>query len=188
MKHLPATCSERHTPILRTDLSSESVAMLLAEYGALREEIIRKFDAANRLLEIDIIATGVFLGFGVRDDVPAIALLFFPIPVMFLSLAWGQHFAAIGEIGNYIRTHIEPQSAGAINWETYLQTCRPRSLSVGLSIRIPNVIIFLLSQGLALAVALSHGISAFSTQELLVTALSVGAIGITARSLFSLDI
>jgi hypothetical protein len=162
--------------------------MLLAEYSALREEITKKFDAANRLLEIDIIATGVFLGFGARDDVPSIALLFFPIPVMFLSLAWGQHFAAIGAIGRYIRTHIEAKSARAMNWETYLQTCRPSSLSVGLSIRIPNVIIFLLSQGIALGVALSNGVSTFSGQELFITALSLGAIFITAKNVFSLHI
>lgn len=74
--------------------------MLLAEYAALREEIGRKFDAANRLLEIDIIATGIFLGFGVRDDVPAIALLLFSVPIMLLSLAWAQHFAAIEVIGS----------------------------------------------------------------------------------------
>lgn len=106
---------------------------------------------------------------------------------MFLSLAWGQRFSAIAAIGNYIRTHIESQSAGALNWETYLQTCRPNSLSVGLSIRIPNVIIFLLPQGIALVVVLSNGVSTFSGQELVITALSVGSVFITAKNLASLQ-
>ena len=187
MKRLPAECTQRQTPVLGTNLSSESVEMLIAEYSALREEITKKFDAANRLLEINILATGVFLELGVRDDVPPIALLFFPIPVMFLSLAWGQHHAATGAIGTYIRTHIESQSGGALHWENYLQTCRPSSLSVGLSTCIPNGSIFLLSQGIALVVALSNGVSTFSNQELVITALSVGSVVITARNPLSLQ-
>lgn len=59
---------------------------------------------------------------------------------------------------------------------------------MGLSIRIPNVIIFLLSQGLALAVALSHGIGTLSGQELVITALSPGAIVMTAKNLFALPV
>ena len=187
MKRRPAECAERQTSISRTTLTAESVEMLVAEYAALRDESTKKFEAANRLLEITILTTGVFLGLGVRDDVPSIALLFFPIPVMFLSLAWGQHHSATAAIGTYIRTHIEPQSAGALNWETYLQTCRPSSLSVALGTRIPNGGIFLLSQGIALVVALSNGVSTFSSQELVVTALSIGAVGVTARNLVSLQ-
>jgi hypothetical protein len=187
VKRLPAECSKRQAPISNTNLSVESMNLLIAEYAALRDEIAKKFDAANRLLEIDILATGVFLGFGIRADVPPVALLFFPIPVMFLALAWGQHHAATAEIGNYIRTYLEPQSGGALSWETYLRTCRPGSLSIGLGTRIPNGAIFLLSQGLALLVALGNGASTFSNQELFVTALSVGSIFVTARNLFSLQ-
>jgi hypothetical protein len=187
MKRLPVECSERQTSISGANLSLESVGLLVAEYSALREEIGKHFDAANRLLEINILATGVFLGLGFREDVPPVALLFFPIPVMFLSLAWGQHHSAIAAIGNYIRTHLESQSGGALNWETYLQTCRPGSLSVDLVTRIPNGAIFLLSQGIALVVGLSDGIGTFSNQELLITALSIGSVLVTARSLVSLQ-
>jgi hypothetical protein len=187
MKRLPAECSERQTPISGTNLPSESVELLIAEYSALRDEFGKKFDAANRLLEINILATGVFLGLGVRDDVPPVALLFFPIPVMFLALAWGQHHSATVAIGAYIRTHIEPQSGGALHWETYLQTCRPASLSVALGTRIPNGGIFLLSQGIALIVGLSNGISTFSTQELVITALSLASVVVTARNLVTLE-
>jgi hypothetical protein len=68
-----------------------------------------------------------------------------------------------------------------------LQTCRPKSLSVALGTRIPNGGIFLLSQGIALIVGLSNGISMFSTQELIVTALSLASVFVTARNLVALQ-
>ena len=125
--------------------------MLIAEYSALREEITKKFDAANRLLEINILATGAFLGLGVRDNVSPIALLFFPIPVMFLSLAWGQHHAATGAIGTYIRTHMN-RSGGALHRQKLLADLPANSLQLDSDTGIPNGNIFLLSQGIALVV------------------------------------
>jgi hypothetical protein len=97
------------TPELRTEI--------LAEYNALRTEMLHRIDMRQTLLTFTLVGAGSLLTIGLQN--PAI-LLIYPILAMFLELVWVQHDIRIGQIGEYIRQNIEGRLTG-LAWDSHLR-------------------------------------------------------------------
>lgn len=91
---------------------------ILAEYSALRNEILKLIGIRNQLMTFSLIVAGTILTFGAKKDVTVLVLLLYPILAFFLALTWVQTDVQIGNIGYYIRTHIEKKLKG-LKWETF---------------------------------------------------------------------
>lgn len=86
--------------------SSVSYHMLMAEYTALREEIMKLTDVQFQLVAIAIISFGTLLGAGIASKTSSIILVY-PILAVFLSASWFNQEYGIDIIEYYIQNHIE---------------------------------------------------------------------------------
>lgn len=102
----------RYNTVPNADLHSE----ILAEYAALRSELLQRIDMRQQMLTFTLVGAGTLLTIGLQS---AAILLVYPILAMFLALVWVQHDTRIGEIGEYIRVEIETRIEG-IKWDTNL--------------------------------------------------------------------
>lgn len=93
-----------------------SESQLLAEYDALRSEIIHRMRYRIQILSLAIIVLGAIFAFN-RDNGPNI-LLYYPLFGFFVAAGWANNDYRIKEIGDYIRNHIEEKLPG-LNWERY---------------------------------------------------------------------
>lgn len=94
--------------------NKETHAELLAEYSALRSEILKRMDMRQQILTFTLIAAGTIFSFGHKE-----VLLLFPVLVLFLAALWTQNDTRIWEIAEFIKNKIEPTAKG-IKWETYM--------------------------------------------------------------------
>jgi 8-oxo-dGTP diphosphatase len=99
--------------------SKETQTEMLAEYSALRSEILKRMDMRQQMLTFTLVIAGTILSFGVQDEVSPMVLLLYPILAMFLATAWTQSDTRIWDIAEYIKNHIETNLSG-INWEHYV--------------------------------------------------------------------
>ena len=86
---------------------------LLAEYSALRDEILKRSEIQHQLVSLSLIATGTFLTIGSTT-----ATLAYPILATFLAAAWAQNDFRIRQMGMYIKKRIEEKLLGSnLGWE-----------------------------------------------------------------------
>ena len=89
---------------------------LLAEYGELRGEILKRSEMQHQLISITLVALGALTTIGLRDS-PG-ALLAYPMLALFLAAAWTYNDIQIAQLGIYIRYRIEDQLIGeGLGWE-----------------------------------------------------------------------
>ncbi len=96
---------------------------LLAEYKALKEELIKLIDIEQQVLSLAIIAAGTIFIAGVQTaDMNAGALLLFGYPILatILAATWGYYNRRTWKLRQYIRHTIEqqflPKNSG---WENF---------------------------------------------------------------------
>ena len=148
----------------------------LAEYSALRVEILKRTDIQHQLLSLSIIALGTFVTFGLEDS-PTL-LLVYPILAAFLSASWSHHDIRIGQIGQFIRDYHEKKFFGKENgWESVHPSSEAGRL-VGHRGRLASRGILVGSQILAIALTLIK--TGFPAQDILLIALDVLLIVYTA--------
>jgi hypothetical protein len=161
-------------------MSSEKTdpAFFIAEYSALREEILKRKEIQHQIISLTLIVAGTFLTIGVQANVSASALLVYPILAMFLAAGWAQNDVRINQIAFYIRERLEKQ-LGSTGWENYRQTERVSSkwgplASLGaFSARG----VFVSTQLLAIALSLTKFAS--TTEEQVLLAIDALAVTIT---------
>lgn len=103
------TCSQSE------QYSSERMeSQLLSEYNALRSEVIHRMQNRHQLVVFSLAVLGAVLAFHAQAN----TLLAYPILGFFLALGWAHNDFRIGEIGEYVRTHIEAKLPG-LNWEQH---------------------------------------------------------------------
>ena len=90
---------------------------LLAEYNALRAEILKRIELRNSILFGTLTFAGVLLGFGLST--PTLALIYVIISA-FLYAAWIHSDVVISDLGRYIRDNLENNQTG-LSWETKRQ-------------------------------------------------------------------
>lgn len=95
----------------------ETQALLLAEYGALREEILKRIELRSQVTSLALVVLGTMLGFGLQAHSSSVILLY-PILATFLAANWTHNGVSIKEKAIYIRDHIESRvGANTIAWE-----------------------------------------------------------------------
>jgi hypothetical protein len=92
---------------------------LLAEYNALRAEMLHRIGERYRIVAFSIPVFGVMLAL----DVDTRMLMLYPILGLFQALGWAQNDLRIGEIGVYIRKRTEI-ILDWMQWENYTHTTR----------------------------------------------------------------
>lgn len=98
-----------------------SVNIRLAEYNALRAEILKRFEIQFQLVSLAIIAAGTIFITGIQTAdhrVGTVLILGYPILALFLATAWGHNDRRVWQLGTYIREHIETAlGVERLGWE-----------------------------------------------------------------------
>jgi hypothetical protein len=144
---------------------------LLAEYNALRSEILKRIELRNSIMFGTLTFAGVLLGFGLTT--PTLALIYVIIS-MFLAAAWVQSDVIISNIGRYILEKLETPQTG-LRWETQRQ--KERTESSKRKTFQPSAVfstggVFLVTQAVAILIALSN-LETFAILEWVLSAVAV---------------
>jgi 8-oxo-dGTP diphosphatase len=114
----------RHNQVLdayaHSKMPAERREELLAEYGALREEVLKRIELRYQSLNLAIAATGLFVGAVAGGLVPPITLLLYPPLALCITIAWSHSDIRISQIAEYVMEQIEQPLSG-INWEHWLR-------------------------------------------------------------------
>jgi hypothetical protein len=93
--------------------------LIIAEFTALRDELVKLTDLQHQLLSIALLSFGTLMGAGVQFKNTSIILIY-PILVLFLNAAWFNHAYGIDMLGHYIQNHIETRvGTENIGWENH---------------------------------------------------------------------
>ena len=92
---------------------------LLVQFNALRSEVLARMGMRQQILTIAVAGAGLFSAIVTGDIALPIFLLLYPPLGLCLAIAWSHHDVRTGEIGEYIRRHIEPHFA-ALQWEQFM--------------------------------------------------------------------
>ncbi len=113
----------------RSDVAKDT-SLLLAEYHALRGEILKRMDVENQLATFTVIVFGTILGIGFQRTSAASLVLLYPTLALFFAVGWSHSAYMTILIGTYIKHHIESVvGEDNIGWEHYA-TFRRHSLYV----------------------------------------------------------
>src|ERR1022692_2709971 len=97
-------------------ITTDPLQFLMAEYKALRDEILKRSEMQHQLISITLVALGGLATIGLKDS-PS-ALLAYPMLALFLSAAWTYNDIQIAQLGIYIRYRIEDPLIGeGLGWE-----------------------------------------------------------------------
>lgn len=99
--------------------ASPSKEELIIQYEALRSEVLSRLNMRQNLLTTTVAGAGVFSLFISGMAAAPILLLLYPWFTLCIAIAWSHHDVRVGEIGQYVKTYIEPHFPG-LNWETFM--------------------------------------------------------------------
>jgi hypothetical protein len=105
---------------------------LLAEYQALRAEILNRQSIQHQILSLAILAIGTLITVGIQSNQVALVLLY-PIFAFFLATAWRSQDRGISQIGEYIRVRIE-KALPPMDWEGFAAQARKKRKKVSFTI------------------------------------------------------
>ena len=94
-----------------------AIAILLAEFGALRTEIAGRSAAQATMMQLAVTAFGALAGLAFTEYGDHRLLLLIPIISAILGLIWLDHAANISNIGDFITTEIMPALKTAADME-----------------------------------------------------------------------
>ncbi len=108
----------QHDDILKYYIEKNDVNenVVLTELKYLRDEVLKRFETRNMMINFAIILTGTILTFGQVE-----VYILYPIIGTILAGLWSHSDIRIDEIGDYIKTNIEPKLSD-LGWENYLYT------------------------------------------------------------------
>jgi hypothetical protein len=134
-------------------MADETKNFLLAEYGQLKAEILKRSEIQHQLVSITLVALGGLAAVGLRDA-PA-ALLAYPLLALFLGASWSYNDIQIAQLGIYIRFRIEERFVEPpLGWEHRRFPSRSASMKIGALARFANRGILWGSEFLAIALYL----------------------------------
>lgn len=122
----------------------EPDAFLLAEYAALRAELLKRIELQHQVISLTLIIFGTMLSFGFQAHSSSIVLLY-PVLALFLAASWAHNGRAIRDLVLYIRDQIEAAVGGNnFGWEHRTRLHR----------RLPGRLDFLSARGIFAGTAL----------------------------------
>lgn len=83
------------------------MSALVAEFGAVRDEVLFRANAQATLMQINITAAATVAGFVLADKADPLALIVVAIISPVLGMLWLDHHAAIIQLGNYATDEIK---------------------------------------------------------------------------------
>nr|GID36370.1 hypothetical protein Aca09nite_28760 [Actinoplanes campanulatus] len=98
--------------------------VVLAEFNALRAEIIARQASAQGLLSIQLTAAGALFSLALSGTGRAAVLLVLPLITYMLAGRAVAHSYACLSIGTYIRTQLSPRVSGGLGWEQWIRSHR----------------------------------------------------------------
>ncbi len=101
-------------------ISDKALNFLLAEYAALREEIVKRVELQHQLISLSILVAGTFYSVGLQPNSSTVPLIY-PFLAMFLAAAWFHNELLVIQIGGYIRYRVEP-TVQVLGWDSILPT------------------------------------------------------------------
>jgi hypothetical protein len=100
-----------------TKNAPDADSFLLAEYTALRDEVLKRVELQQQILSLTLVVFGSMLTFGLQAHAASILLLY-PILAVFLASTWRHDGRTVMRISVYIRDHIEARMGGTTGgWE-----------------------------------------------------------------------
>jgi general stress protein CsbA len=130
----------------------ETYPLVVAEYDALRGEILKRIELRSQVTSLTLVVFGTIVGVAIGNKTSAIALLY-PILATLLAANWTYNGYATKELGDYIQTSIEAKvGEDKIGWQHKIKGLHRSSR--GLNI-VSSGGIFLGTSILAVLVALS---------------------------------
>lgn len=114
------TATPNPLPDANEHASPVSTEFRLAEYGALREEILQLQEEGHKLVTFQAIASGAIFSYALGDSTRIDALLVLPVITFLLGSRYHNSQRSLIRAGDYIRSRIEPKSEGGLNWGEYL--------------------------------------------------------------------
>ena len=99
----------------------KDTSLLLAEYNALRSEIVKRMDVENQLATFTVIVFGTILGIGLQNKTTSALILLYPTLATFFAVGWSHSDYMTLLIGTYIKERMEAtEGADKMGWEHYL--------------------------------------------------------------------
>jgi hypothetical protein len=100
--------------------ASKQDTFVLAEYAALREEILQNGKTQFEIVAVTLLIAGTFLTFGMQTSIAfsEAALFVYPPLAALLCAAWSFIDVDTGLVGEYIHDHIERDG---MQWEHHLR-------------------------------------------------------------------
>jgi hypothetical protein len=160
------------------DTDNQTTDFLLAEYHALRDEILKRTDIQHQLNSITLVAFGALASVGLQ--VSQTALLAYPLLALFLSVVWSYNDLRIRQLGIYIRDRIENRLADmGEGWEHAISS-DALSRSVGSRVILATRGIFWGTELLAIGIYLINRLgSVFPRGDVVLLGLDILALGYT---------
>lgn len=124
-KKKPSSDSEHASTV---DVTAEFRTEALAEYGALRNEILKRIEMRHQLLGVLMLAFGTLLTLGVTTGIVEVILIY-PLLALAFAFAWMHNDVRIKELADYISTHVEDTLGRGTHpcgiwWEHYITGLR----------------------------------------------------------------
>ena len=128
--------------------SDKRADVLLAEFNALRAEIVARVSSQYTIVGLGLTALGVVIGFVVRNGDDRRLLLAVPPLAAVVNLLYAGEAYTIATMGNYIReelwTALQCQVGVLPSWEHHLALRRKGKLNIGKTLIVdgPSVALF----------------------------------------------
>lgn len=93
-----------------TQVEDKSVIMtaLLAEFNAMRGEILFRATSQATLMQLNITAAGTVVVFALTEPARAFTMIIIPILSPILGILWLDHDATIMKLGHFIKVQLKP--------------------------------------------------------------------------------
>lgn len=115
--------------------------MLLAEFTALRAEILQRSSLQWNIFALQLTAAGVIFSFALSGPSHIGFLLILPMISYALAARYISHFVVIQALGTYIHDVLEVRAKGELQWQTWYRA-QPLSLHRVLSWLNANFLVF----------------------------------------------
>ena len=121
--------------------SDKQLQYAMAEYSALRDEILKRSEFRYQILSLNVVIFGTILTFSLQSNTSAYILFVFPVLAYCLAGIWAHNLRGTRRLSRYIREHIA-NKFDIIGWESDIQK-EPRFSPIWSSLTLSTSGIFL---------------------------------------------